>query len=203
MKLFSEGTKSYLFGCHQFFIHPMCVLVGWLKVHGRFPAFWELCCIFLHDIGHWGKNYLTHYPEKREHWRLGAEIALRLFGLKGYLLIAGHTKSSGFPRSDLFLPDKVSWLVAPKWWLYSNRIVEPQLKVATIDQFQSMVRENIRTGCTKGNHDIYLQYSGQASQQYTEERREGDLIQWNRTGTLSKMITAGTEERRRRFLATM
>ena len=90
----TEGTKSYLFGCHQFFIHPLIVVIAWIKLYKKFPKFWELVCIFLHDIGHIGKNYLTNYEEKRQHWILGARIAKRLFGWKGYHLICGHTTQS-------------------------------------------------------------------------------------------------------------
>ena len=147
-----EGTKSYLFGCHSFFFHPLFVLIAWIKVHRSLPAPWELVCIFLHDIGHIGTDYLTSYREKKTHWRLGAFYAYRLFGRKGFRLCAGHTKSSGFPRSKLFLPDKMSWIVAPNWWLEINRIVEPQLRAATVAEFKAKVRENIDGGCRRLRH---------------------------------------------------
>ena len=38
----SEGTISYLIGCHHFFFHPLWVLVAWYKEYRRWPKFWEL-----------------------------------------------------------------------------------------------------------------------------------------------------------------
>jgi hypothetical protein len=33
------GTKSVLFGAHQFAIHPWFVAWGWLKLHGLKPVY--------------------------------------------------------------------------------------------------------------------------------------------------------------------
>ena len=159
IKEMTEGTRSYLAGCHHFFFHPLFVLIAWVKIYRSWPKGWELVCIFLHDIGHIGTNYLTYHSEKKKHWRLGAYIAYRMFGRKGFKMVAGHTGSSGFPRSKLYLPDKHSWLEAWKWWLESNRIFEPQLRCVSVATFQEMIQKNIDGGCKRGNHDIYLEYS--------------------------------------------
>lgn len=158
-RLMSEGTKSYLFGCHHFFFHPLFVLMAWVKLYRRWPKWWELVCIFLHDIGHIGKQYLSHYEEKKQHWVLGAEIAYKLFGPKGYAMVAGHVTQAGVLRSKLYKPDKHSWIIAWKWWLRFNRVVEPQLKAATVEEFQQAVEENIKGGYQNGNHSIYLRYT--------------------------------------------
>lgn len=155
----TEGTKSYLFGCHHFFMHPLFVLIAWVKLYRSWPKPWELACIFLHDIGHIGKQYLSDYNQKKTHWVLGAEIAYKLFGMKGYEMVAGHVTQAGVLRSKLYRPDKHSWVIAWKWWLELNRIVEPQLQSATVEEFQTAVKENIESGYIHGNHDIYLYYS--------------------------------------------
>ena len=49
------GTKSLLFGVHQFFIHPLMVLLAWIVLYRSFPGLKELVCIFIHDWGYWGK----------------------------------------------------------------------------------------------------------------------------------------------------
>jgi len=155
----TEGTKSYLFGCHQFFMHPLMVIIAWIKLFNSFPMFWELVCIFLHDIGHIGKNYLSDYEQKKKYWELGANIADKLFGKKGYYLIALHTKQSGIGKnaqSTLLYADKYSWVIAPVWWLRLNDKVEAFGKQRSLETWRKMVKENWDKGCPQGNHEIYL-----------------------------------------------
>lgn len=154
----TQGTRSYLFGCHQFLIHPLVVLIAWKKIYKRYPKPWEIVCIFLHDIGHIGKEYLTNYEEKRMHWKLGASIAFSLFGLKGLLLVGGHTSKSELKRSKLFWADKYSWLIAPRWWLKLNDKVEGFNSNRTLDEFLAVVKSNWEKGCPHGTHQIYLDF---------------------------------------------
>ncbi len=154
----TEGTKSYLIGCHHWLLHPFWVIIAWRKQYGKWPAVWETICIFLHDIGHIGKEYLSDYNQKKEHWKLGAKIALRLVGKKGFLLVAGHTTQSGYPRSRLFIADKRSWLLAPTWWLEWNyRVENYRSDAAQPRKWKKLVAENIRNGCPKGSHELYLE----------------------------------------------
>ena len=153
----TEGTKSYLFGCHQFLIHSIIVVIAWKKHYGYMPRLRELICILLHDIGHIGKQYLSDYEQKRGHWILGARIAGKLFGYRSYNLIAGHTKQSGFPRSKLFYADKYSWVIAPVWWLRLNDKIEESGKQRSLKHWRKLVKENWEQGCPKGNHEIYLE----------------------------------------------
>ena len=127
MKYISQGTISVLFGCHSP-IHSILVCFAWWKVNKCWPKPWEIVCIFLHDIGHWGKQYLDDPEQKAEHWRLGARIADRLFGEEGYRLTAGHCSASPV-ISSMRYPDKYSWLIAPDWWLWTNTVVEPRLRM--------------------------------------------------------------------------
>jgi len=139
------------------------VLLAWRKVYGRWPKAWESVCIFLHDIGHWGKDYLDDLEQKREHWRLGARIGQAFFGPKAYRLLAGHCGASGFARSELYKADKYSWMLAPYWWLWLNTIFEPKLQMKyetrreAIKRFQRQVKKNIESGEYRDTHELYLE----------------------------------------------
>ena len=77
-----QGTLSVLFGCHSF-VHCTIVLMEWIKLYHRMPKLWQIACIYLHDIGHWGKDYLDDYELKKHHHELGAKVCRYLFGQKG------------------------------------------------------------------------------------------------------------------------
>lgn len=158
--LFSEGTVSILFGCHSI-IHSSLVLIAWIKLYGKLPRPWQIVCIFLHDIGHLGKNYLSSYEEKKDHWILGSNIAYRLFGNKGFFLVAGHCSHSKYHKSELHKADKYSWYIAPKWWIYLNTIAEPKLKgnksrKDAVSYFKNCVKQSIESGQYKSTHNFYL-----------------------------------------------
>jgi hypothetical protein len=157
-----QGTWSVLFGCHSAF-HSTLVLISWVKIYRRFPKFWELSCIYLHDIGHWGKDYLNDYELKKHHHELGAKIAGKLFGKKGFDLVTGHIAYDSQQNSALFAPDKYSWLIAPIWWMLSNQIFEPKLirkgstRMESVVMFKKAMRENWDKGLPKQGHQIYLE----------------------------------------------
>ena len=160
----TQGTRSYLFGCHSF-VHALLVCVAWRKLYRQWPSLAEFVCIVIHDLGHVGKNYLDDYEEKRQHWRAGAVLARRLFGETGWQLVAGHSDHSGEPRSRLYAADKYSWVFAPTWWLYINNIVEPELRrgfssnLEEVRQFRQAVRQNADSGQFVETHQIYLRFS--------------------------------------------
>jgi hypothetical protein len=137
------------------------VTIAWHHLYGSWPRPWELGCIFLHDIGHLGKDYLSNLEDKKRHWELGARIAMRLFGPKGFYLIAGHCEYSGELQSILSKPDKYSWYISPRFWLYWNDIIEPKLRHGlprkqSVDLFQAQIRNNIESGRYGSNHQMYL-----------------------------------------------
>lgn len=160
-----QGTISVLFGCHSV-IHSVVVLVAWLKLYHRLPSLWQIVCIFLHDIGHWGKQYLDDYEAKKKHSELGANIAGRLFGRKGYDFIVGHNPYNGAGKSELHDPDKYSWVIAPTWWLMTNQIFEPKLirkgcgRKESAIMFREAMKENMATGFHELGHEIYLRQWG-------------------------------------------
>lgn len=72
------GTRSILFGAHQFLIHPLFVALAWWRLYG-FPWDPRLWVAFLvHDLGYWGKPNMDG-PEGEDHPRLGASIMGKLF----------------------------------------------------------------------------------------------------------------------------
>jgi hypothetical protein len=69
------GTKSLLFGVHQFLIHPLFVLWGWVKLYG-WPNWKELICIIIHDWGYWGCADMDG-EEGENHTKWAANTALK------------------------------------------------------------------------------------------------------------------------------
>lgn len=161
-RLLSQGTVSFLFGCHSLG-HSLLVLRAWRQLYGCWPQRWQIVCIFLHDIGHLGRDYLDDPQEKEKHWKLGAEIAECLYGQRGWDLLAGHSGSSGAPKSLLYKADKLSWTLAPTWWLWWNNVVEPKLMLncrsnaEAIRTFRAAVRRNVESGDFASTHSLYLQ----------------------------------------------
>ena len=156
-----QGTLSVLFGCHSI-VHSLLIVLAWKKVYGKWPRLWEIHCIFLHDVGHWGLDYLDNPDAKKEHWCKGAAIAYKNYGREGWGLVAGHTTYSGAPFSKLRLPDKYSWTIAPIWWLISNQIFEPKLQRPNTTKYESAIqwKQKVQAYLDKGLktplHDIYL-----------------------------------------------
>ncbi|MDD5486619.1 MAG: hypothetical protein PHW65_03605 [Dehalococcoidales bacterium] len=173
--MLKQGTVSVLFGCHSP-VHSCVVAVAWVKLYHRLPAPWQMVCIFIHDIGHWGKDYLNDHEAKKQHQNLGAKVAGKLFGKKGYDLVMGHNPYNGCPRSLLFEPDKYSWVIAPLPWMVTNTWFEPKLKrvgssrVESARMFKEAMRENMKTGFQERGHDIYLKQWGHGLETAKEQK---------------------------------
>jgi hypothetical protein len=173
-----EGTRSVLFGCHNPLFHGLCVLAAWRITYKSWPKWWQIICIFVHDVGVWGRQYLSDDTAKKGHWELGARwsmlIVHRLSTMrrKHYLmhrawqLCAGHAPNeSGYVRSELWLPDKKSWLIAPMVWLWWNYYVEWHGKgigVTRPPEWRKMVAENLRVKNPIGNHELYIKHRKRA-----------------------------------------
>lgn len=114
------GTRSVLFGVHQFVLHPVLVLVAWLIIYRSFPRFHELCAIATHDLGYWGQPNMDgdegeRHPEVASAWWRGK---FGEFGNKVADEIIGHSRShaekAGIEVSRLFRPDKLATALYPK-----------------------------------------------------------------------------------------
>jgi hypothetical protein len=113
------GTKTLLFGVHQFILHPLFVLYAWIKLYKSFPNWKELICIFIHDWGYWGKPSLK-CADGDKHPELGARLALYYLGPEYCDFILGHSsfyvKRQGIPVSKLMAPDKYWHCLVPLWF---------------------------------------------------------------------------------------
>lgn len=103
------GTKSLLFGVHQFVLHPFFTIRAWIWLFGL-PSFGELLTIVIHDWGYWGKAKMDD-----EDGDTHPEWAALLFEKRGkqYLadLCRGHSrfwaKKRGVSLSKLCYADKL------------------------------------------------------------------------------------------------
>ncbi len=113
-----RGTRSILFGAHQFAIHPAILFVAWTKLYG-FPWDPRLWCAFLvHDLGYIGKAAMDS-PEGETHPLLGARIMGRLFGWRWHDFCLLHSRfyanRLGRPFSRLCVADKLAIALTPPW----------------------------------------------------------------------------------------
>lgn len=134
------GTKSILFGVHQFLWHPWTVARAWRARHGRWPRFYEAVAILAHDWGYWGCKEMDG-PDGKVHPWVGAKFmhgfvqsvealcgrdsfskATQEKARRFYYLVLFHSRSmaemfSDIP-SELCGPDKESLLFDPLWFYY-------------------------------------------------------------------------------------
>ena len=117
----TTGTKTVLFGTHQFLIHPVFVLLAWLILYRRFPKFYELCAIVTHDLGYWGCPNVDggegeQHPERVAQWwrkhfnGFGELVANEVLGHSRF-----YSKLKGLPLSPLFRADKLAPTLYPRW----------------------------------------------------------------------------------------
>lgn len=112
------GTKSLLFGAHQFLLHPLCLAWAWWKLYG-FPADPRLWCAFVvHDWGYWGRSNMDG-DEGQRHPELGGRIMAALFGQAWGDFTRLHSRHyaglEGREPSPLCAADKLVLLVTPRW----------------------------------------------------------------------------------------
>lgn len=113
------GTKSLLFGVHQFVWHPITVYLAWRKLYGR-PSKDELLAIVVHDWGYWG---CADMDGKEGEWHpiRSSSIAYRL-GLPVRTWIETLLHSRGTAEkfeeapSKLCYADKLSIAYEPRWF---------------------------------------------------------------------------------------
>lgn len=136
-----RGTKSLLFGVHQFLWHPFTVYLAWIWLYRKLPTFKETVCILIHDWGYWGCPNMDG-EEGERHPELGAKIAHFLLDRTFFdayfsepavtvrfettwqnfcLYHSRHyARNAGVTPSMLCWADKLSILFEP-WWLYLPR----------------------------------------------------------------------------------
>lgn len=112
------GTKSLLFGVHQFALHPLFVALAWREIYGQFPLdprVW--LAILVHDWGYWGCPEMDG-EQGKQHPEAGARI-MSVFGAEWRDFCRYHSRSlarlNGAEPSLLCAPDKLAILFYPRW----------------------------------------------------------------------------------------
>lgn len=112
------GTKSVLFGAHQFVIHPWFVAWGWWTLYGFpfDPRLWV--AFFVHDLGYIGKPNMDG-PEGELHPQFGSNLMSRLFGREWGEFCLLHSryyaKTLKKQPSRLCMADKFAIALTPAW----------------------------------------------------------------------------------------
>ena len=137
------GTKSVLFGAHQFLIHPWFVAYAWWKLYGLplDPRLWV--AFFIHDLGYWGKPNIDG-PEGEQHPVWAARMMKKLFGWEWYKFCKYHSrflaKIENEPYSKLCPADKLALALEP-WWFYLPRVILS----GEINEYMSLVKTKYKT----------------------------------------------------------
>ncbi len=112
------GTRSVLFGAHQFLLHPVFLAIAWRRLYGFpwDPRLWA--AFFLHDLGYIGSGDMDG-PEGEKHVELGAHIMRTLFGNSWGEFCGRHSRyyarARGLTVSRLCVADKLAFVLTPNW----------------------------------------------------------------------------------------
>lgn len=112
------GTRSLLYGAHQFILHPLFLALAWWKLYGPplDPRLWV--AFIVHDWGYWGRPDMDG-DEGQRHPELGGRIMAALFGEAWGDFTRLHSryyaKIEGREPSPLCAADKLVLLVTPRW----------------------------------------------------------------------------------------
>lgn len=171
------GTRSLLFGVHQFIWHPVTVYLAWVNLYGK-PTWKESICILVHDWGYFGKPDMDG-EEGLKHPELGAWIVNKICGTEYQDLILGHSRSyakvNGKEISQLCWADKLSIKYDP-WWLYLPRAwLSRELK-----EYRTIADQSGLVGRNK-SHRVWLsELKATLIQEASEESQKyfGDDLRW-------------------------
>jgi len=148
------GTKSLLFGYHQFILHPLFVALAWWIIYG-FPTSWKLwACFFLHDIGYLGKPNMDG-EEGKTHPDVSARVVSRLLDSSWANLVRYHSrwcaKRDSRHISALGVADKYAYYLYPPWLcLLLVKLSGEVREYVKLDEVES----GIRHGPVEWNRDL-------------------------------------------------
>jgi len=109
------GTRSVLFGAHQFLLHPIFLAIAWTMLYGFpfDPRLWV--SFFVHDLGYIGLPNMDG-PEGKLHVERGARI-MSIFGSEWADFARFHSRSyaslHGAAPSRLCAADKLATCIVP------------------------------------------------------------------------------------------
>jgi hypothetical protein len=179
------GTRSVLYGAHQFLIHPWFVFAAWWKLYGFpwDPRLWV--AFFVHDLGYLGKPNMDG-PEGETHVELGARI-MSIFGPGWADFCRYHSrfyaKKDGRPFSRLCIADKLAICLTPRW-LYLPMAnwtgeINEYMKLASrreADSGMASKYESMRLNTTSQRawHDALTAYL----RRWVDEHKDGRTDTW-------------------------
>jgi hypothetical protein len=112
------GTRSLLYGAHQFLLHPLFLALAWTQLYGPplDPRLWV--AFLVHDWGYAGKPNMDG-PEGQRHPELGGRVMAALFGQDWGDFTRLHSryyaKLEDCEPSPLCAADKLVLLITPRW----------------------------------------------------------------------------------------
>lgn len=137
------GTKSLLFGVHQFLWHPLTVWLAFRRLYGRIPNRWETLAIIVHDWGYWGKPNMDG-AEGETHPQLGADLMMWLAkkfsgsphpqvdAFRWYWFTKYHSRfcaaQNNTSPSELCWADKLSIWYEPRWFYLLRARLSGEIK---------------------------------------------------------------------------
>ncbi len=130
------GSKSLLFGAHQFLIHPLFLSVAWIKLYGvgrqvdpyvstglYDPRLW--LAFLAHDLGYWQCRMIDD-AEGEKHVEFAHNLFVRLGQPDFAKFCLYHSRfrarQDNQPYSKLCVADKLAVTLEP-YWLYMPRVM--------------------------------------------------------------------------------
>jgi hypothetical protein len=127
------GTKSLLFGAHQFLVHPATVFLAAVVMEKRIPNWKECTCIFIHDWGYWGCPNMEGV-EGQKHPEYAANLARKYLDVNDDTIAPKDTyhnlclyHSRSYSAHWCTFPSKLCWwdklcVKFDPWWFYLPRV---------------------------------------------------------------------------------
>lgn len=183
-----RGTKSVLFGAHQFLIHPLVLALAWTKLYG-FPKDWRLwACFFVHDLGYIGKASMDD-EDGETHPELGAAIMRRIAGESwgefSLLHSRYYAKRLGKPTSRLAVADKLAIALTPAW-LYiplvrlTGEIKEYREQAKCRAKTSDKLTEEEKRQMIEGSDWDWYRGLRSYMRRYVEEHKDGKADTWTK-----------------------
>lgn len=142
------GTKSVLFGAHQFLLHPLMLAAAWWKLYGFpfDPRLWV--AFFVHDLGYLGKPNMDG-PEGKAHPELGARIMSALFDERTFDPMQYEERNAGLWRRDwdIVIDDGTRAFLIGEWGQfalfhsrsYARMFEEPVSRLCAADKLATAI----------------------------------------------------------------
>jgi hypothetical protein len=180
------GTKSILFGVHQFLLHPAFLWEAWRRLYGV-PLDPRLYVAFaVHDLGYLFRRDMDGLDSER-HVELGANITQALFGPSWGKFCGCHSRyyarSRGLQISRLCVADKLAFVLMPSW-LY----LPLARSTGELDEYMTKSRER-QAGCSafteqeraqieSGDARLWLRGLQSYTRRWVEQHRNGGADTW-------------------------